>query len=153
MKIGELSRSTGCPVATLRFYEKEGLLLAPGRAGNNYRIYGEEDARRVGFIMHCRLLGFSLAEIRAFLDFRSNPCESCGWINDLVERHIARIDRQIAALQHFKSHFESLRQRCDGTQRERCGILESLESFDISCCRQMQDLGEDEEEKRGVMRC
>ena len=26
MKIGELSRQTGCPVATLRFYEKEGLL-------------------------------------------------------------------------------------------------------------------------------
>ena len=143
MKIGELSRSTGCPVATLRFYEKEGLLQAPGRAGNNYRIYGEEDARRVGFIMHCRLLGFSLAEIRAFLDFRNSPCESCGWINDLVERHIARIDRQIAALQHFKSHFESLRQRCDGTQRERCGILESLGSFDSSCCRQVQDMGED----------
>ena len=143
MKIGELSKSTGCPVATLRFYEKEGLLQAPGRAGNNYRIYGEEDAKRVGFIMHCRLLGFSLAEIRAFLDFRSNPCKSCGWINDLVERHIARIDRQIAALQHFKSHFESLRQRCDGTQRERCGILESMESFDSSCCRQMNGMVDD----------
>ena len=140
MKIGELARSTGCPVATLRFYEKEGLLQAPGRAANNYRIYGEEDVRRVGFIMHCRLLGFSLAEIRAFLDFRSHPCRSCGWINELVERHIARIDRQIAALQHFKSHFESLRQQCDGTGREHCGILESLESFDLSCCRQMHGM-------------
>ncbi len=142
MKIGDLSRSTGCPVATLRFYEKKGLLQAPGRAFNNYRIYGEEDIRRVGFIMHCRLLGFSLAEIREFLDFRSNPCKSCGWINELVERHIARIDRQIAALQHFKSHFESLRQQCDGTGREHCGILEGLESFDLSCCRQLQGMAD-----------
>ncbi len=142
MKIGELARVTGCPVATLRFYEKEGLLQPSGRARNNYRMYDEKDSRRVEFIMHCRLLGFSLAEIRELIEFRSNPCKSCGWVNDLVERHIKRIDRQIAALQHFKSHFERLRGQCDGSRQEHCGILESLDSFDLSCCRHIHAMGD-----------
>ncbi|MEI3144705.1 MAG: MerR family DNA-binding transcriptional regulator [Dakarella massiliensis] len=29
MRIGELSRETGVPVVTIRYYEKEGLLRAP----------------------------------------------------------------------------------------------------------------------------
>ncbi|MBP3730633.1 MAG: MerR family DNA-binding protein, partial [Mailhella sp.] len=90
--------------------------------------------------LHCRLLGFSLSEIRELLAFKDNPCSGCGWINELVEKHIARIDRQIAALQHFKSHFEKLRFQCDGTQKEHCGILASLDTFDLSCCRQMHDM-------------
>ena len=40
MKIGELARKAGCPVETIRYYEKKGLLQAPLRdIENNYRCY------------------------------------------------------------------------------------------------------------------
>ena len=41
MRIGELSRETGVPVETIRYYEKEGLLEPPMRLQNNYRSYGD----------------------------------------------------------------------------------------------------------------
>lgn len=137
LKIGELARQTGSSVATLRFYEKEGLLPPPQRTEGNYRLYEGSAVQRVNFILHCRLLGFSLDEIRTLLSFRDNPCSGCGWINTLVEKHIAHIEMQIAALQHFKKHFENLRFRCDGSHAGDCGILESLDKLDMSCCRQV----------------
>lgn len=33
MRIGELAKRADCPVETVRYYEKEGLLAAPGRPG------------------------------------------------------------------------------------------------------------------------
>ena len=41
LKIGELSQLSGCPVVTIRFYEKEALLLAPNRSEANYRLYNK----------------------------------------------------------------------------------------------------------------
>ncbi len=39
MKIGELAKRTGCPVETIRYYEREGLLPEPARSEGNYRQY------------------------------------------------------------------------------------------------------------------
>ena len=40
MKIGELAKQAGCPVETVRYYEREGLLHAAVRdEANNYRRY------------------------------------------------------------------------------------------------------------------
>ena len=41
MKIGELATRTNTQIETIRYYEREGLLAAPGRSEGNYRIYGE----------------------------------------------------------------------------------------------------------------
>ena len=43
MTIHELEKRTGLPRASIRFYEKEGL-IAPKRLANGYRDYSEEDA-------------------------------------------------------------------------------------------------------------
>ncbi len=37
IRIGELAKLTGCEVVTIRYYEKEGLLLEPARSGGNFR--------------------------------------------------------------------------------------------------------------------
>ncbi|MCW9082746.1 MAG: MerR family DNA-binding transcriptional regulator, partial [Colwellia sp.] len=36
MKIGELSKRSGCPVQTIRYYEREGLLSNPERSEGNF---------------------------------------------------------------------------------------------------------------------
>jgi hypothetical protein len=43
-KIGELAQLTGCLVETIRFYERKGLVPAPVRSDNNYRVYGDAHA-------------------------------------------------------------------------------------------------------------
>ncbi|WP_226813792.1 MerR family transcriptional regulator, partial [Bordetella pertussis] len=67
MKIGELARTAGTTVETVRYYEKEGLLPAPERGLNNYRSYGEAHVERLRLIRNCRALDMTQDEIRTVL--------------------------------------------------------------------------------------
>lgn len=138
MKIGELSRKTGCKVVTIRYYEKEGLLSAPERSEGNYRVYGKEDLERLEFIMHCRKHDMKLGEIRKLLAFRDHPQRDCSWIGRLVEEHIREVDAQIKSLEHLKHHLQELSQRClCGDSGENCGILRSLDNH-ADCCSECE---------------
>ena len=64
--IGELSAAFGLSPRAIRFYEDQGL-LAPERAGTQ-RVYTKRDRARLQLILRGKRLGFSLADIRAFLD-------------------------------------------------------------------------------------
>ncbi len=50
MLIGELAGSLGVTPKTLRLYEQRGLLAAPARAQNGYRVYGEDAVRRARMV-------------------------------------------------------------------------------------------------------
>ena len=63
MTIQELEKRTGLPRASIRFYEKEGL-IAPKRLANGYRDYSEEDALTVEKIALLRRLDLPLEDIR-----------------------------------------------------------------------------------------
>ena len=138
LKIGELAKRAGCPVVTIRYYEREGLLAAPERSEGNYRLYGEEAVERLHFIRHCRLHGMNLAEIRELLAFRDRPGPNCAWINQLVERHIKNVEAQIAELEHLKGHLRDLLRACDGEKGERCGILAHIDGEECACCRELR---------------
>ena len=64
--IGDLSAEFGLSPRAIRFYEDQGL-LAPGRAGAN-RVYSRRDRARLMLILRGKRLGFSLSDIREFLD-------------------------------------------------------------------------------------
>ena len=71
MKIQELERKTGLERASIRFYEKEGLLV-PKRLENGYRDYSEEDAELLKKIKLLRRLGMSIEKIRALQQGRAD---------------------------------------------------------------------------------
>ena len=64
MKIKELEQASGLPRASIRFYEKEGL-LAPTREENGYRDYSQEDLETLKKIVLLRALDVSLKDIQA----------------------------------------------------------------------------------------
>lgn len=64
MHIGELARTAGVKVPTIRFYEREGLLRKPLRSASGYRCYERRDLEQVSFIRRSQELGFTLAEIK-----------------------------------------------------------------------------------------
>ena len=98
MKIGELAGRTQCPVETIRYYERIGLLAPPQRGANNYRSYGERHAERLQFIRHCRALDMGLEEIGLLLDARDQPDGDCTDVNALLDRHIEQVAGKIAEL-------------------------------------------------------
>lgn len=63
MTIKELEERLDLPRASIRFYEREGL-LSPARGENNYRDYSEEDARTLEKIKLLRQLHLDLNTIR-----------------------------------------------------------------------------------------
>jgi DNA-binding transcriptional MerR regulator len=64
--IGELATAFALSPRAIRFYEDQGL-LAPERAGTQ-RVYTKRDRARLQLILRGKRLGFSLADIREFLD-------------------------------------------------------------------------------------
>lgn len=127
MRIGELAKRTGCQAETVRFYERKGLLPAPLRSDANYRLYGAAHVERLHFIRRCRSLGMSLDEVQTLLGFQDHADRPCGGVNDLVDRHISEIDRQVAALQTLRDELAHLRGRCASARlASECEILKQL---------------------------
>lgn len=147
-KIGELARHVGCRVVTIRYYEKEGLLRSPERTAGNYRLYDEADVERLRFIRQCRLHGMALHEIRELLSFQDQPRQSCDWITALVQRHLANVDTQIAALTHLREHLASLLHACAGGKAADCGILAQLRKGEN--CRRCEEMQQQQDAAAGV---
>lgn len=76
MKIGVLAKQADCPVETVRYYEREGLLPAPARTEGNYRLYSSEHLERLTFIRNCRTLDMTLDEIRRLLALMDSPART-----------------------------------------------------------------------------
>lgn len=63
--IGAMAEATATKVETVRYYERIGLLLEPGRTSGKYRSYSADHLGRLSFIRRARDLGFILDQIRA----------------------------------------------------------------------------------------
>jgi DNA-binding transcriptional MerR regulator len=64
--VTELARDLNITPRTIRFYEDQGL-IAPQRAGAT-RVYTHRDRARMILILRGKRLGFSIREIKEFLD-------------------------------------------------------------------------------------
>lgn len=102
LSIGELSRRSGAPASTLRFYEDEGL-LHPLRTAGGQRRYRRDALRRVAFIRVGQRVGMPLREIRAALDgLPSGRTPTARDWSRLSARWRAELDERIAALLHLR---------------------------------------------------
>jgi Cd(II)/Pb(II)-responsive transcriptional regulator len=127
LKIGELATRTDCLVETIRYYEREGLLLEPARTEGNYRLYTETHVERLQFIRHCRSLDMTLEEIRNLLRFRDRPNENCSQVDALLDEHIEHVATRIKELKLLQKSLRGLRSLCQKAQATKdCRILQSL---------------------------
>lgn len=128
MRIGELAQTSGTPIETIRFYEREGLLPAAARTEGNYRIYTPQHADRLGFIRQCRSLDMTLDEVRALIALRESPAADCGGVNALLDQHIGHVAQRIRELRTLEQDLKALRARCSAPHAvSECGILDGLD--------------------------
>ena len=110
----ELAAELGTTARALRFYESKGL-LAPRRAGNR-RVYDQRDRGRLALILRGKRLGFSLAEIRDYLDlYDADPdhAEQIRHLRRAVSERIASLEEQRAALELTLGELEDIRRQAD----------------------------------------
>ena len=127
MKIGELSKMTGTPVETIRYYERAGLLPAPARSEGNYRHYGESALARLSFIRRCRSLDMSLDEIRTLLALADAEESDCQAADSVIDRHLMHVKERLCELRTLYKQLQSLRAACTAPgQISSCGMLHHL---------------------------
>jgi MerR family redox-sensitive transcriptional activator SoxR len=107
MKIGDLAKHTGLNASAIRYYERCGLLSAPYRA-NGQRRYSREVVYRVLLIRFAREMGFSLGEIKVFLEgLRDNSPVGARW-RKLAHKKIKEVTANIQRSRRLKSLLEHL---------------------------------------------
>lgn len=63
LRIAEVADRVGISTATIRYYERIGVLPAPERADNGYRVYDDRTVERLEFVARAKQLGCTLDEI------------------------------------------------------------------------------------------
>ena len=68
MSISDVAERTGLTTHTLRYYEREGLMLSPvGRASSTHRRYTEADVTWVTFLTKLRSTAMPIATMREYV--------------------------------------------------------------------------------------
>lgn len=129
-RIGELARLAEVTPDTIRYYEKENMMDAPVRSTGGFRLYSDEDLRRLKFIRHAKRSGLTLDAIRDLLSIRIDPAHhTCEESKNIVEARLREIETRIAELQLMQRSLQGLSDACCGSAHTslKCSILESLE--------------------------
>lgn len=123
----QLARKTGCNLETIRYYEKVGLLPAPLRSSNGYRVYSPELVRRLQFILRARDLGFAMDEIRSLLSLTDTGTQTCGEVMMRTRSHLDDVRRRIADLQKIEETLAITLDKCTGDDVPECPVLDTLQ--------------------------
>jgi DNA-binding transcriptional MerR regulator len=144
LQIGEVAERTGVTQRTLRFYEEKGLLRAPSRMEGGFRLYSEDDVRRVEQIRKLQdLLGVTLADIKEMVDAQEVLRELRAQYRP--EAAIAEKRRQLEkAIEVSNAQYVIVKQKTQHLEEMKAQLEERLKTFD----RWMAEL--DELEKRAA---
>ncbi|MCR4762502.1 MAG: MerR family transcriptional regulator [Lachnospiraceae bacterium] len=127
--ITQLTKMTGIPSSTLRYYEQEGLLKNVGRTPTGQRIYTGDHVKCLDQIGCFKGAGMSLSELRRFLRYEENLENSTDDMLALLENRRSSLRKQIreqmAAYEHLLcklDYYTAVKQAVEsGKERPRWG--------------------------------
>ena len=124
--IGEAASRSGVSAKMVRHYESLGLLPTVARTDSGYRRYSDKEVHSLRFIRRARELGFSMAEIAELLKLWQNRRRASADVKRIAQRHVADLDRRMAAMAEMRDSLKHLADCCQGDQCPDCPILEEL---------------------------
>jgi DNA-binding transcriptional MerR regulator len=121
MSIGELSRLSGVPASTIRYYEEICVLARPRRTRGR-RAFQEADLDRLLVVAFAKEAGLSLREIRRLFDgFASETSAGARW-KTLAESKLAELDELTVKIEAMRKLLKDAL-RCGCIELESCGRL------------------------------
>lgn len=131
MQIGQLSKRTGVPVDTIRYYEHHDILPSPARQTSGYRSYDEGDVARLKFVRRAKTLGFTLREIRELLELSGRQGEDMANVRAAASAKLVDVDQKIESLTRMRDGLRQLVAACPGHgDLDACPILAALSTED-----------------------
>lgn len=149
MRIRELATAAGTSTRTLRYYEEQGLLPA-GRSANGYRVYDEHHVRVVREIRSLQAIGFSLADVRPFVECLLAGHESgdeCPASADVYRRKLAYLERHIAELHGIRDQLASRIENLPEPPPAACELLTAMRGHDPGTAEETEKAEKAEEDE------
>lgn len=137
-RVGEVAERLGVSPRTIKYYEELGLIEPEARSSGGFRLYGEEDVRRLERILRMKGVGYSLATIRELLAVRDAAQEAdkvtllqkvAGRLKERERDATVRIQQMQNDLKQAEALHEELRRDIALCER-RIGELGNHEPFD-----------------------
>jgi len=119
MLISQLSKETGIPVGTIRFYEKAALISGEKKkevTTNNYVYYGEDVIDKLRFIQMAKAVGFTLSEIKEVVDAWYQKLISKKAKIEVLDKRLLEIAKKIDELKQMQKQIKLCK---ENIQREK----------------------------------
>ncbi len=118
--VNQLAEELGVTPRAIRFYEAKGL-IAPARAGTT-RVFERRDRARLMLVLRGKRLGFSLAEIREYLDLYDAGRGQAGQVKLLL----AKTQDRIVELEQQRRDLEQTLGELRDIERQAMRALDEL---------------------------
>ena len=106
MRIGDLAKKAGTTMRTIRYYEQLGLIAPAARSRGGFRLYEEEELRKLRLIKNLQLVDTPLAQVKAFFDQRQRgrvASDIAPGIRRLLEEQLREVEHRITQYQAMES--------------------------------------------------
>ena len=90
----------------IRHYVRVDLLKPQRHPDNGYKLFSDDDIRRVRFIRQAKGLGFSLNDIQAIFDHSTDGQSPCPAVRDIIQRRIEANRVRLAELAALQKRME-----------------------------------------------
>lgn len=87
MQIGDLASRAGVTPRTIRYYEEIGIIAPDERTAGGFRLYSENQLRRLNIVQGLKMLGFDLDRIRELFAIKAD-CKTGGMLAGELVNHI-----------------------------------------------------------------
>lgn len=125
MNIGQVARAAGVATTTLRYYEREGILIPKGRSEAGYRLYDQRAVEQLAFIRSAKAVGFTLEDIHMLLDADGKQKISKKDVQALIEKRLHGVKDKMKDLKRVSAALQDAIQKCRQSE-DACPVLTDL---------------------------
>ncbi len=133
VRVGEVAERLGVSPRTIKYYEELGLVEPEARSRGGFRLYGEEDVRRLERILRMKSMGYSLGAIRELLAVRDSAQETT---------KIAVLRETVGRLREHEQQVSGRLEEMREDLRRAEALREELRRDVALCERRIEELGE-----------
>lgn len=127
LTISQLAKRADVPIATIRYYERTGLIAEPPRRASGYRQYPEDAIKHLHLIHRAKDLGFTLHEISEILALMAQPGGNANSFKLAAEAKLIAVEQKLSELGRMRSGLQALIAACPGSgSLDKCPIVAAL---------------------------
>ncbi|HYK88655.1 MAG TPA: MerR family transcriptional regulator [Acidobacteriota bacterium] len=132
IQIGDLAKRAGISVRAVRYYEELDLIIPTGHSVGGFRLYDEENLKRLQVINFLKELGLTLIEIRKILLAKKEiggDRETVSFLQRVFKEKLGLVEVKIRALSKMKNELSNALRILDSCQSCDHKVL-----LDAICC-------------------